>query len=242
MTAFNMYSRPFESFRVYLAQHRQRTPCPNRVYDMNHQIEMGGNICNRKHSLYHWQGRLGNEVTLVADSLCKWVQDISHLEVQACPGVNLTRIFEKMKNVDITSKGYLGFILCVGTNEIADGVPAEEILAKTEAILDYMAATSPTTRLAVGLILPRPQDFDKDPEEGAIREENRRRANGMIKKMCKIRGAIFANSISAVRTEKILDLDLFAEDHLHLSDLGIAKIGGYYEGVANSLMERLYYY
>jgi hypothetical protein len=206
---------------------------------MNHQIEMGGNICNRKHSLYRWEGRLGNEVTLVADSLCKWVQDVPHLEVQACPGVNLTRILEKMESVEVTSKGYLGLILSVGTNEISDGVPAEEILAKTEAILNFMAVTSPSTRMAVSLILPRPQDFDNDPVEGAIREENRRRANGMIKKLCKIRGAIFANSIIAVCTEKVLDLDLYAEDHLHLSDLGIAKIGLYYEGVAASLMERL---
>ena len=233
-------NRPFESFRVYLANKRWKTPCPTtRIYNMKHQVELGGRICTRKHEMYHWGGRLGNEVTLISDSLCKWVQDVPHLENQSFPGINLSRVLEKMMAVDVTTKGYLGLILSVGTNEISDGVSAEGILAKVTSILDFMEETSPETRLAVGLILPRPQDFDNDPVEGTFREENRRRANGLLKKLCYQRGAIFANSIVAVRTEKIMDMNLYAEDHLHLSDAGIAKIGIYYQGVAASLMERI---
>ena len=56
---------------------------------MKHQEEMGGKICALQHDIFHWGGRLGNEVTLIADSICKWVQDVPHLEVQSIPGVTL---------------------------------------------------------------------------------------------------------------------------------------------------------
>ena len=104
--------RPFEPFRLHVLQQRWKIPCArSTTYNYKHQEEMNGRICPYKHFLYHWTGRLGNEVTLLSDSICKWMQYIPHVETQAVPGINLTRTLAQLQDVNLTSRGYRGIIL-----------------------------------------------------------------------------------------------------------------------------------
>ena len=106
------------------------------------------------------------------------------------------------------------------------------------AIVDFLEETTPDTKIAIGLILPRPQDFDLDKVAGAIKEENRVLANSLLKQMCRERHLLFANSINCVMTNKELDIDgMYCEDHLHLSHDGMERLKEYYQGVGASLME-----
>jgi lysophospholipase L1-like esterase len=170
--------------------------------------------------------------------MCKLLKHIPHVETQAVPGANLDRILSQLKSVDLTSRWYMGVIIHGGTNEISDGTPAEIIVQKMTAILNFLEETTPDTKIAVGLILPRPQDFDRDATEGAIKEENRERTNVLLKQLCRDRHVLFANSINCVLTNKQFDINMYSDDHLHLSQDGLDRLKEYYQGVGASLIDR----
>ena len=86
--------------------------------------------------------------------------------------------------------------------------------------------------LAVGLILPRPQDRSE------IKERDRKITNSKLKILCKTKGVLFANSIDVVRTKGVVDEDLYDDDNLHLADAAILRLGDFYRGIAATLMDR----
>ena len=196
-------------------------------------VEKVGIDCKYKHYLYQWEGRLDSKVCLISDSLCKWVQNIDHLDVQALPGLKLSPAFVKMCSHEVRVDGYKALIFHIGTNDYAEGTPLKEIVQKMAAILCFAKQSHPGSRLAVSLILPRPQD------NSMAKDRERRKLNSMLKKLCKREGVTFANCIAAATTRGVVDRDLFEDDLLHLNALGIAKLGAYYQGLAASLMERI---
>ena len=230
--------RPFEQFKQHLQQQRWKIPC-NRstIYDKKHQEDMNGEICPYKHFLYRWGGLIDSEITLVSDSHCKLLQNIPHLEIQAVPGIDLARTLTQLTRQQLTSKGYRGFILHVGCNDHAQGITPYVTLQNIIAIVDYLEESTPSTRIAIGAILPRPVDYDLDLEMGEIKEENRMTLNRLLKTMCRERNILFANNNNTVMIDKTVDINMYKEDRLHLNHAGVAKLGTYYQGVAASLME-----
>jgi lysophospholipase L1-like esterase len=152
--------------------------------------------------------------------------------------MSLTGALIKMREIDLTTRHYTGAIFHLGTNDFSEGAPTEEIVDRALDIIKFMKETTPKTRLAFALILPRPQDSDRDPEAGVQKEEDRRTLNSALKFMCMQQGVIFANCITAVKTKKKFDIKMYADDHLHLNDKGVAKLAFYYQGITAALMDK----
>jgi hypothetical protein len=197
---------------------------------------MGDQICGYKHYLFHWQGRKGNEVTLISDSIGKWIRYRAHLEVQAIPGMHLREAFTKMCLMEIKCWGMSGAILHCGTNDFAEGASPELIVERTAAIINFMQHTHRSVRLAVGIILPRICDEDDD-DGGIAKEERRVTTNLLLKKMCKEKHVLFANFKNAAYTNITVKRAWYANDRLHLNKKGIEVLGDYYQGIAASLMD-----
>ena len=101
-----------------------------------------------------------------------------------------------------------------------------------------MLQNHPSTRLAIGIILPRPID-EKDEDGGLAKEERRVETNKQLKKMCRQKGVLFANFRDAALTSETINRKWYARDDLHLNKTGIEALGEYYQGVASTLMERV---
>ena len=84
----------------------------SKVYDAEHYAEFG-HKCTDKHELYHWMGLQDNRVCLIADSLCKWVSCLVHVETQSVPGLTLTDAFVKMCRGDLNIHGHELLVLFV---------------------------------------------------------------------------------------------------------------------------------
>jgi hypothetical protein len=154
------------------------------------------------------------------------------LQIQAIPGLNLSRAHAKMCSNELNTTGFLGLILHVGTCDFDDGLSPLEIREKMAACLVYLQHAHPRTKLAVALILPRPQD------NSVAKEKQRKITNSQLKRLCKEKGVLFANSIDVVRTAKVVDDKLYDDDDLHLGNEAILRIGEFYRGIAATLMDR----
>ena len=239
MASWNGGERPFETFRQKMVARRWQTPCRiSTTYDDEHQREMGDEICGFKHFLFHWKGRKGCEVTLISDSIGKWIRNKAHLEVQAIPGLSLHKALVKMCLGELNARGFLGLILHVGCNDFSEGVAPEIVVDRTLAIVEYIQQYHRSTRMAVGIILPRPQD-EKDDDKGVAKEQRRAETNKQLKVMCRQKGVLFANFKDAAINSTNVSRSWYARDDLHLNKAGIEVLGEYYEGIACSLMERI---
>lgn len=238
MAMWNANPRPFEAYRQQLVLRRWQTPCPrSTTYDDKHQEELGEEICQYKHFFFHWQGRKGNEVTLISDSIGKWIRNIAHLQVQAIPGLDLRRAFTKMCLMELNCRDFLGVILHCGTNDFSEGAPPELVVERTAAIVNFMQQSHPNVKVAVGIILPRPVDTD-DKKWGPAKEERRVTTNEQMKRMCRQKRVLYADFQKAARSNDIVQHGWYAKDRLHLNTKGIAALGEYYQGIANTLMDQ----
>jgi hypothetical protein len=190
------------------------TPCPvSSVYDSVH-YERYEAKCRFKHHLFHWEGVGSNQVTLISDSICKWVNDIPHLEIQAIPGLSLTTVVENITNGTLKIDGFHGIIFHVATNDVTRNSP-ETIGDLMSDLVTYLRQATPLTRLGVSMILPRPKDSDE-------MDSKRRQANSVLKKLCKVRGLTYFRSYKGVRiTNQVYNKKLYAHDKLHLKMAGI---------------------
>jgi hypothetical protein len=98
------------------------------------------------------------------------------------------------------------------------------------ALLDYLEATIPETRLGIAMIIPRPRD-------STATDETRRKVNAMFKKLCKDRGFTFLRSYKAVTTDKTYDKTLYAQDRLHLKLDGIKSMRRFLRGAAMTMID-----
>jgi hypothetical protein len=85
--------------------------------------------------------------------------------------------------------------------------------------------------------LPRPVDTD-DKKWGPAKEERRVTTNELMKRMCRQKRVLYADFQKAARSNDIVQLGWYAKDRLHLNTKGIAALGEYYQGIANTLMDQ----
>jgi lysophospholipase L1-like esterase len=138
--------------------------------------------------------------------------------------------------MEIKCWNFRGAILHCGTNDFAEGASPEEIVDRIAAIINFMQHTHASVRLAVSIILPRPQDKD-DTDGGVAKEERRVATNKLIKRMCKQKHVLFANFCNAALTDATISRAWYAKDRLHLNKKGFEALGEYYQGMAASLMD-----
>ena len=194
-------------------EERRHTPCPtSTTYDEAHAYRFGNN-CGFKHYFYHWQGLVDNRVGLIGDSLVKYIRGVRHLEIQSVPGLGLTRALEMMTTGELRIVNYEALVLMIGTNDL--GSDYITIIRKMYEILRFLKSATPGTKLAVGLILPRPCDTDY------FADVHRRFVNSELRFLCKDLGVVFLNTYIGVTTNGFFDTTLYARDMLHLNWRGV---------------------
>jgi hypothetical protein len=209
----------------------KKTPCPHsREYNEAHYARFKSN-CKHSHEVFHWQGVTDNLVCLIGDSICKWSNEIQHLEIQAVPGLSLEGALDKMVSGKLNIHGFHGLFVHLGTNDVTSSkCDPDEIAKKMSAIIDYLEITIPDTRLGISMIIPRPRDNEAT-------DEMRRKVNARFKKLCKDRGCTFLRSYKAVTTEKVYDKSLYAKDRLHLKLEGIKAMRRFLRGAAVTMID-----
>jgi lysophospholipase L1-like esterase len=79
---------------------------------------------------------------------------------------------------------------------------------------------------------------DTDDKEGGVAKEERRiTTNYQMRLMCRRKRVLYANFQNAAFANEIVERGWYAKDRLHLNAKGIAALGEYYQGIANTLMD-----
>ena len=120
----------------------------------------------------------------MSDSIAKYVTDIRDTKVCAFPGINVSRLTQKILNghVDLNS-AYI--ILHVGTNDI-NSLTVSEICASYSDLISVVKQKS-LGKVMVSSVLPRPIDFDVN---GAKVKE----LNNSLERLCKSRQVQYLRS------------------------------------------------
>jgi hypothetical protein len=208
--------------------------CPTSpIYTAAHHKEVDGN-CTFKHKLFDWKATIESKGTLITDSLCKWVSDLSYLDVQAIPGLRLDSTLTHMKQGLLQIQGYEFLILAVGTNHVRKSNIQEMLLLLT-SVIDYINAISPHTTIGIASILPRPQD------KSVTLDIYRRTINYGFIQFCKRPGRGLCSFLKSWR--KVEDkyekpiLGYYADDLLHFNQSGVAVLKEYFEGAMGHIMD-----
>jgi lysophospholipase L1-like esterase len=135
----------------------------SRVFDERH-LRASGSFCRHKHTLFRWKGKLNSNATLLSDSLAKWVKNVRFTDIQAIPGLNLQRAYEKVKDNTLNVSNYRLILLLVGTNDAVKSQP-EVIAQEAEKLINLITEKNPDAKIAFNGLLYRPQDI---PEQMAI--------------------------------------------------------------------------
>jgi hypothetical protein len=249
-----------------------------RIFDDKH-FNISGQFCRHKHRLFRWNGVNGRNVTLLSDSLCKWVRSIRNTDVQAIPGLNLDRLIDRINDYTLYVSNYRLIVLNVGTNNLVMD-SQEEIIQKLTNVIEVIRAKNPNAGIAVNSIFFRPQDIPEQMLEIKMRkitrgtgkqpkssiqpssstdepqgttsppppkksrteqeiyqslhpmERKRRSVNKAIRKLCTTSRCLFLESWRCVMHKKTkeVNLNLFADDGLHLNQDGIAAMSEFIEG------------
>ena len=112
------------------------------VYNEEH-FNRFGYRCKFMHELFHWQGITDNKVSLISDSICKWTNEIPHMEIQACPGLTLSGALTKITSGKLEIQNFHGLVFHVGTNNVIKSTP-EQIGQAMGEIVDYVKENTPT--------------------------------------------------------------------------------------------------
>ena len=118
-----------------------------------------GNGCGYRHKLYSWQGRIDNSVTLISDSMCKWVNKLPHTHTQAIPGLTLDSALGYLQDGTLKIKPYTVILLHLGTNNVWKDHP-DSFRNKLIAIIDFVRKNSEVKRIGLSSILPRVRDVN----------------------------------------------------------------------------------
>ena len=89
----------------------------------------------------------------MSDSIDKYVKDVRHTEVCAFPGINISRLTNKLQNRHLVLNKEFS-IIHVGANDI-NSSSVGEILSSFNNLIEVVRRNSQTTIL-ISSILPRP--------------------------------------------------------------------------------------
>jgi hypothetical protein len=209
----------------------RKMDCPvSTRFDKKH-LFLCGPACKFRHTMYSWEGAGDNRVGLLADSICKWIRNVPHLNVQSVPGLHLSTALQKIREGAFKIQNFEALILSIGSNDLSKS--PMKILNEMRALVTCLRTLVPDTKLGICLIIPRPSD----PKRRA--DENRRKTNALIKAMCKRQGIVFLDSYKGVCTNKRFDLSLYANDFTHLNWRGINRMRTYMRGAAATMLEKI---
>ena len=93
-------------------------------------------------------------MTILSDSMAKYVSGVKYTTVQAFPGATVSRLQSKI----LSQKASIDFkytILLIGTNDISSSLSVGEIISLFENLVTIIRSRS-STKLIISGIIPRP--------------------------------------------------------------------------------------
>jgi hypothetical protein len=207
------------------------------AYDDRHFAKHGYK-CRLRHRIHRWGARIEAKGTLVSDSLCKWVRGLPYLDVQALPGLKTETAIQQVLRGNIVIHDYEFVFLHLATNDVEN---TEQTLGEFERDMGLLTSlikrSSPYCTIAVCSILPRPKDKTKELIEHCFD------MNRITKAICEKRGYFYLEGgLKFVNTDGTTNLDLYADDLLHMSERGTRVLYEYYQGAMGSVMDKTYRY
>ena len=170
-------------------------------------------------------------MTLISDSMAKYVENIPHVTVQPFPGVNIT----KLQHIIRKSKASINYkytILLVGTNNIEDrSRTVDEIMSYYNDLVTTIRSRS-STKIIVSAIIPRPCDLQKDPYEKRVKDMNKE-----LKLMCKRRNLQFLHTfrIFLHNNKPIRSYFAVNDKGLHLNLEGVRRLRRFFVNTVTHL-------
>jgi hypothetical protein len=182
---------------------------------------------NRDRKLASSKGFSSNRVTIIGDSIIQRMEELLYVSVQGVPGAYLSDMISMCQQGRYDIDNFEGVIVMSGTNDFSRDCTQQHMLDLYTAVVHYIRAVNPTTRIAICGILPRPCDA-WDPRT-SHRLKNRILLNTALLLHCQSLGVAYFKSDKALKG-KGSDSYLFHTDYLHLSDHGLHFLKIWLEG------------
>jgi lysophospholipase L1-like esterase len=211
---------------------RRKIDCPtSEIYDNEHHAHFG-NGCGYRHRLYSWAARGENDVTLISDSICKWVNKMPRTHTQGIPGLTLETALHHLQKKTLIIKPFKVIILHIGTNNVWSDTP-QEFKRKLVELIEYIRKNSSVQRIGLSSILPRVRDLSHPNIE-----MRRRELNTVMCKLCVRKvDMLYMRSWKAVTVGNQTDRACYARDGLHLNFEGIIRMRRYIRGASGNLLD-----
>lgn len=103
-------------------------------------------------------------VTIVSDSIAKYVTGIEGVYLQAFSGDTIGRMSNRLLSGEITLQHYDYIVFHVGTNNVARNESFDSIISDYGNLIGICRKIKPKINIIISAILPRPLDHEKtDP-------------------------------------------------------------------------------
>lgn len=158
----------------------------------------------------------GRMCSIVTDSIAKYIKDIRGTTVIAFPGINVSRMTNKISNgfVDLN---YRYVIFHVGTNDI-NTLSVQEICASYNDLISVVKEKS-DCKIIMSSVLPRPIDYEVNGNK--VKE-----LNNSLQTLCKSRHVQFIKSFRPFLVGGLPRRELYAvrDGGLHLNLEGVRRL------------------
>ena len=182
------------------------------IYDKNH-INIVGLNCPFRHSAYHWPAKIQNNHCIIGDSIIKFLKITNQADIISYPGINIERLYWKIRLNKVRLGSYKVIVVHVGTNDIKE-CAISLIVSRLQKLVDTIRSKNKSAIIGISSILPKPCDSD-DINDKIIT------VNRDIKRLCGPNSVHFIPSYRPyVGKDKQIKLELYAKDLLHLSYKG----------------------
>lgn len=164
------------------------------------------------------------KVTIVSDSIAKYVTGIEGVQLQSFSGDTISRLANRLSTGQVRLNKFDYVIFHVGTNDIARNAPFEHIISDYGNLIGIARKIKPKINIIMSAILPRPVDHIKtDP---LIRRVN----SHILKNMTKHMNIRFFRTYRPFMYQGRIKRELFAklDGGLHLNTEGTNKLRNYF--------------
>lgn len=156
------------------------------------------------------------KVHIISDSMAKHVTDIRHAEVIAFPGINISRLANKIQSGHLRLDRQFT-IIHVGTNDIQSH-DAGAILSSYNNLITVIKQFSDTSIVMSGII-PRPVDHQVTGDKVKL-------VNNRLKQLCKQRNIKYLHTFKPFikHCQPLRELFAVRDQGLHLNLEGIRRL------------------
>lgn len=170
-------------------------------------------------------------MTIISDSIAKYVSGIEGCVVQAFRGDTISKLTRRIQSHQAALKPYDYVILHVGTNDIANRASFREIISDFGNLIAVCKNENPSIEIIISAIIPRPIDHKiSDP---VIREVN----SYLNKKMSKTMNFRFICTYRPFTYCGKIRIELYAklDGGLHLNNAGTNRLKQFFVQVISHL-------